>query len=35
MRYNHEFEGINSRMDRLQGAILNIKLKWPAIQSIN
>ncbi len=26
-KYNHEIEGVNSRMDGLQGAILNIKLK--------
>ncbi len=26
-KYDHEFEGVNSRMDGLQGAILNIKLK--------
>ena len=29
-KYNHEFEGTNSRMDGLQGAILNIKLKYLA-----
>ncbi|MBN2349843.1 MAG: DegT/DnrJ/EryC1/StrS family aminotransferase [Bacteroidales bacterium] len=33
-KYNHDFEGINSRMDGIQGAILNIKLnyleKWTA-----
>ncbi len=27
-KYNHEFEGINSRMDGIQGAILNVKLKY-------
>ena len=27
-KYDHEFEGINSRMDGLQGAILNVKLKY-------
>jgi dTDP-4-amino-4,6-dideoxygalactose transaminase len=26
-KYNHEKEGVNSRMDGLQGAILNVKLK--------
>ncbi len=26
-KYDHEFEGINSRMDGIQGAILNTKLK--------
>lgn len=26
-KYNHEFEGVNSRMDGIQGAILNVKLK--------
>jgi len=26
-KYDHEFEGMNSRMDGLQGAILNVKLK--------
>jgi len=26
-KYNHDFEGINSRMDGIQGAILDIKLK--------
>lgn len=26
-KYDHEFEGVNSRMDGLQGAILNVKLK--------
>jgi dTDP-4-amino-4,6-dideoxygalactose transaminase len=25
-KYNHEIEGINSRMDGLQGAVLNVKL---------
>lgn len=27
-KYDHEFEGLNSRMDGIQGAILNIKLKY-------
>jgi len=27
-KYNHEFEGINSRMDGIQGAVLNVKLKY-------
>ena len=27
-KYNHEFEGINSRLDGLQAAILNVKLKY-------
>ncbi len=27
-KYDHEFEGINSRMDGIQGAILNVKLKY-------
>ena len=27
-KYDHEFEGLNSRMDGLQGAILNVKLKY-------
>ncbi len=27
-KYDHEFEGMNSRMDGLQGAILNVKLKY-------
>ena len=26
-KYNHEFEGINSRLDNLQAAVLNIKLR--------
>jgi dTDP-4-amino-4,6-dideoxygalactose transaminase len=26
-KYDHEFEGINSRMDGIQGAVLGIKLK--------
>lgn len=26
-KYDHEFEGVNSRMDGIQGAILNVKLK--------
>jgi len=28
LKYDHEFEGINSRMDGIQGAILNVKLKY-------
>jgi dTDP-4-amino-4,6-dideoxygalactose transaminase len=27
-KYNHEFEGINSRLDGLQAAILSVKLKY-------
>lgn len=27
-KYDHEFEGMNSRMDGIQGAILNTKLKY-------
>jgi len=27
-KYDHEFEGVNSRMDGIQGAILNVKLKY-------
>lgn len=27
-KYDHDFEGINSRMDGIQGAILNVKLKY-------
>ena len=27
-KYNHEFEGINSRMDGMQAAVLDIKLKY-------
>lgn len=27
-KYEHEFEGINSRMDGIQAAILNVKLKY-------
>ena len=27
-KYDHEFEGINSRMDGIQGAILDVKLKY-------
>jgi dTDP-4-amino-4,6-dideoxygalactose transaminase len=27
-KYDHEFEGINSRLDGLQAAILNVKLKY-------
>ena len=26
-KYNHEFEGVNSRLDGLQGAVLDVKLK--------
>lgn len=26
-KYDHEFEGVNSRMDAVQGAVLNVKLK--------
>lgn len=29
-KYDHEFEGINSRMDGIQGAILDVKLKYLA-----
>ncbi|NOX48687.1 MAG: DegT/DnrJ/EryC1/StrS family aminotransferase [Chlorobi bacterium] len=29
-KYDHEFEGVNSRMDGIQGAILDIKLKYLA-----
>lgn len=27
-KYNHEFEGINSRLDAIQAAILNVKIKY-------
>jgi len=27
-KYNHEFEGVNSRLDGLQAAVLNVKLKY-------
>jgi dTDP-4-amino-4,6-dideoxygalactose transaminase len=27
-KYDHEFEGINSRMDGIQGAVLDVKLKY-------
>jgi len=27
-KYDHEFEGVNSRLDGLQGAILDVKLKY-------
>jgi len=27
-KYNHDFEGLNSRMDGLQAAVLNVKLKY-------
>ena len=27
-KYDHEFEGVNSRMDGIQGAVLNVKLKY-------
>ena len=27
-KYDHEFEGVNSRLDGLQGAILSVKLKY-------
>jgi len=29
-KYDHEFEGINSRMDGIQGAVLDVKLKYLA-----
>lgn len=29
-KYDHEFEGYNSRMDGIQGAVLNVKLKYIA-----
>ncbi len=29
-KYNHEFEGYNSRMDGIQGAVLGVKLKYLA-----
>ena len=29
-KYNHDFEGINSRMDGIQGAVLGVKLKYLA-----
>lgn len=29
-KYDHEFEGINSRMDGIQGAVLGVKLKYLA-----
>jgi dTDP-4-amino-4,6-dideoxygalactose transaminase len=29
-KYDHEFEGVNSRMDGLQGAVLGVKLKYLA-----
>ena len=28
LKYDHEFEGVNSRMDGIQGAVLNVKLKY-------
>lgn len=27
-KYNHEFEGINSRLDAIQAAVLNVKIKY-------
>ncbi len=27
-KYDHEFEGVNSRLDGIQGAVLNVKLKY-------
>jgi len=27
-KYDHEFEGVNSRMDGIQGAVLGVKLKY-------
>jgi len=27
-KYDHEFEGVNSRMDGIQGEVLNVKLKY-------
>jgi len=27
-KYSHKFEGVNSRMDSIQGAVLNVKLKY-------
>ena len=27
-KYNHEFEGVNSRMDGIQGAVLSVKLRY-------
>ncbi len=27
-KYNHEFEGMNSRMDGIQGAVLDVKLRY-------
>lgn len=27
-KYNHEFEGLNSRMDGIQAAVLNVKLRY-------
>ena len=27
-KYNHEIEGVNSRMDGIQGAVLSVKLKY-------
>jgi len=27
-KYNHEFEGVNSRLDGMQAAVLNVKLKY-------
>jgi len=34
-KYNHEFEGINSRLDGLQGAILNVKLNYLTLWNEN
>lgn len=34
-KYNHKFEGINSRMDGIQGAILSVKLKYLESWTLN